>query len=129
MPTACSGVRLVETALVADGAGRARPQVIAGSEQTLDADIVILAFGFRASPPHWCDEFGIARDASGKLVVGADGRLPLQTSNPKIFAGGDAVRGADLVVRAVLDGREAAKAILQQLGVIAMLAPAVYAAK
>jgi len=109
------GVRLIETALVTDGSGRASPQIILGSEQTLDADVVILAFGFRASPPHWCDEFGIARDASGRLIVGADGRLPLQTSNPHVFAGGDAVRGADLVVRAVLDGREAAKSMLQHL--------------
>lgn len=116
------GVRTVETVLIADGSDRARPQVIAGSERVLDADVVILAFGFRASPPTWCEEFGIARDATGKLLVGADGRLPLQTTNPKVFAGGDAVRGADLVVRAVLDGREAAKAILRQLGVTAALA-------
>ncbi len=111
------GVRMIETRLVADSTGRARPEIVAGSEQLLDADVVILAFGFRASPPAWCDEVGIAREADGKLIVGADGRLPLQTSNPKVFAGGDAVRGADLVVRAVLDGREAAKSILQQLGV------------
>jgi glutamate synthase (NADPH/NADH) small chain len=111
------GVRVVETTLVADASGRAKPHVVPGSEQLLDADIVILAFGFRASPPLWCDEFGIARDASGKLIVGANGGLPLQTSNPKVFAGGDNVRGADLVVRAVYDGREAAKSILQQLGV------------
>ena len=116
------GVRLVETALVADRTGRAKPQVVADSEQVLDADIVILAFGFRASPPEWCDEFGIDRDAGGKLIVGAPGCLPLQTSNPKVFAGGDNVRGADLVVRAVLDGREAAKSILQQLGVTATVA-------
>ena len=44
-------------------------------------------------------------------VLGGDERLPLQTTNPKVFAGGDMWRGADLVVRAVLDGREAAKAI------------------
>jgi len=111
------GVRVVETALVNDGSGRAKPRLIAGSEQLLDADVVILAFGFRASPPDWCEEFGIARDASGKLIVGANRSLPLQTSHQKVFAGGDAVRGADLVVRAVYDGREAAKAILQQLGV------------
>ena len=111
------GVRVVETTLMADSSGRAKPQLVAGSEQVLEADVVILAFGFRASPPAWCDEFGIARDASGKLVVGTNGSLPLQTSNPKVFAGGDAVRGADLVVRAVYDGREAAKAILQQMGV------------
>ena len=113
------GVRVVETALVNDSSGRAKPRVIAGSEQLLDADVVILAFGFRASPPDWCEEFGIARDASGKLIVGANGSLPLQTSHPKVFAGGDAVRGADLVVRAVYDGREAAKSMLQALGVTA----------
>jgi glutamate synthase (NADPH/NADH) small chain len=116
------GVRVVETTLVADDSGRARPQVTAGSEQVLDADVVILAFGFRASPPSWCDEFGIARYASGKLIVGATGSLPQQTSNPKVFAGGDAVRGADLVVRAVYDGREAAKAVLHHLGVGAAVA-------
>jgi glutamate synthase (NADPH/NADH) small chain len=116
------GVRVVETKLVSDGAGRAKPQVISSSEQLLEADVVILAFGFRASPAGWCDESGIARDGSGKLIVGANGRLPQQTSNPKVFAGGDAVRGADLVVRAVLDGREAAKAMLQQLGVVAAIA-------
>jgi len=115
---ALCGVRVVETALVADGSGRAKPQVIAGSEQLLDADVVILAFGFRASPPDWCEEFGIARDASGKLIVGANGSLPLQTSHPKVFAGGDAVRGADLVVRAVYDGREAAKSMVQQLSAL-----------
>jgi glutamate synthase (NADPH) small chain len=123
------GVRVIETSLSSDGSGRARPQIIAGSEQTLDADIVILAFGFRASPPDWCADFGIARDASGKLIVGADGNLPQQTSNRQVFAGGDAVRGADLVVRAVLDGREAAKAILQHLGVAAVPLLAVAVAK
>jgi glutamate synthase (NADPH/NADH) small chain len=77
--------------------------------------VVILSFGFLASPPDWCAQFGIATDASGKVIVGGE-RLPLQTSHPKVFAGGDMVRGADLVVRAVYDGREAAKSILQQLG-------------
>ena len=40
-----------------------------------------------------------------------------QTANPKVFAGGDMVRGADLVVTAVYDGRQAAEGILQYLGV------------
>ncbi len=110
-------VRVGETRLVADANGRARPELIPGSEQEIPADDVILSFGFLASPPVWCDEFGIARDAAGKLIVGAERRLPLQTSNPKVFAGGDAIRGADLVVRAVFDGREAARSILLTLGV------------
>ena len=43
----------------------------------------------------------------------------MQTSNPKVFASNDTVRSADLVVRAAFDGRETAKSILLQLGVVA----------
>ncbi len=118
---ACA-VRVAQTRLVATPDGRARPQLVPGSEQAIAADVVILSFGFLASPPNWCAQHGIATDASGKLLVGADGRLPLQTSHPKVFAGGDTVRGADLVVRAVYDGREAAKSILLQLGVAEVVA-------
>jgi glutamate synthase (NADPH/NADH) small chain len=117
-------VRVGETRLVADAHGRAKPELISGSEQEIPADIVIQSFGFLASPPAWCDEFGIARDASGKLIVAAPGALPLQTTNPKVFAGGDAIRGADLVVRAVYDGREASKSILQMIGVAGAVLPA-----
>ena len=112
-------MRVATTRLVADAHGRARPELVAGSEEEIPADIVIQSFGFQASPPDWCAEFGIALDAHGRVVNTGDGRLPMQTSNPKIFAGGDTVRGADLVVRAAYDGREAAKAILQMLGVTA----------
>jgi glutamate synthase (NADPH) small chain len=112
-----SAVLAARTQLVTDGHGRARPEAVAGSEEQIAADIVIMAFGFQPSPPAWCAEFGIATDAAGKLLVGEAGSMPLQTSHPKVFAGGDAVRGADLVVRAVYDGREAAKSILLQLGV------------
>jgi glutamate synthase (NADPH/NADH) small chain len=105
---------VVETRLVADGKGRARPEPVAGSEETLHADVVIVAFGFRPSPPAWCIGAGIDCDASGRLIVGGDGRLPFQTTNPRVFAGGDNVRGADLVVRAVHDGREAAAAMVRQ---------------
>ncbi len=100
--------------LVADGKGRARPEHVHGSEETLDADVVIVAFGFRPSPPAWCTDAGIACDDSGRLIAGGAGRLPFQTSNPRVFAGGDNVRGADLVVRAVHDGREAAAAIVKR---------------
>jgi glutamate synthase (NADPH) small chain len=119
-----SAVRVGQTRLVPDAHGRAKPELIPGSEEEIPADIVILSFGFLASPPVWCDEFGIARDASGRLVVEAPGALPLQTTNPKVFAGGDAIRGADLVVRAVYDGREASKSILQMIGVAGAVLPA-----
>jgi glutamate synthase (NADPH/NADH) small chain len=48
------------------------------------------------------------------LVAGAD-RLPFQTANARVFAGGDMVRGSDLVVTAVYEGREAAKSICRYL--------------
>jgi glutamate synthase (NADPH/NADH) small chain len=111
------GVRVVTTELIADAGGRARPQVIAGSEETIAADVVLLAFGFQASPAPWFGEFGIAMHANGRLRVG-EGALAYQTSNPKVFAGGDNVRGADLVVRAVLDGRDGAEAMLRHLATL-----------
>lgn len=111
------GVRVVETRLVADGRNRARPEAIAGSEERLRADVVIVAFGFRPSPPDWCVDAGIDVDDSGRLKVGGTGRLPYQTTNPRVFAGGDNVRGADLVVRAVHDGREAAASIVRSLAI------------
>lgn len=105
-----NGLCVVETRLVTDGHGRARPEHVDGSEETLRADVVIIAFGFRPSPPEWCASAAIAL-AGGRIRVGGAGCLPFQTSNPRVFAGGDNVRGADLVVRAVHDGREAAKSI------------------
>lgn len=113
------GIEIADTELVADNDGRARAEVVAGSTQTLPADVVILSFGFLASPPDWCASAGIEVEKNGKLKVGGPSRLPLQTAHSKVFAGGDTVRGADLVVRAVLDGREAARSILSQLGVVA----------
>jgi glutamate synthase (NADPH/NADH) small chain len=107
------GVRVAETRLVDDGSGRSRSEVVPGSEEVLPADVVILAFGFQPEPPAWATANGIAFEPNGKIALGADASLPLQTTNPKVFAGGDMWRGADLVVRAVLDGREAAKQIKQ----------------
>ncbi|MEO7935711.1 MAG: glutamate synthase subunit beta [Dokdonella sp.] len=112
------GVEIADTELISDGDGRARSEIVADSAQTIPADIVILSFGFLASPPDWCASAGIEVEKNGRLKVGGT-HLPLQTAHPKVFAGGDNVRGADLVVRAVLDGREAARSILSQLGVVA----------
>ncbi len=113
------GVEIADTRLIDDGDDRARAEVVADSAQTIPADIVILSFGFLASPPAWCADNGIELEANGRLKTGGGKRLPLQTGHAKVFAGGDNVRGADLVVRAVLDGREAARSILSQLGVVA----------
>ena len=110
------GVRVVETRLGApDERGRLAPEPVPGSEAVLPADRVLVAFGFRASPADWFAEHGIDTDGYG-LVTAAAGGLPGQTANPRVFAGGDMVRGADLVVTAVFDGRAAAEGILRQLG-------------
>jgi glutamate synthase (NADPH/NADH) small chain len=113
-----SAVRLVETRLGApDMSGRRTPEIVPGTEQVLPADAVIVAFGFRPSPPPWFDEFGIELLANGRVRVDSKGRTPFQTTNPKVFAGGDMVRGSDLVVTAVFEGREAARGIATWLGV------------
>lgn len=107
-----SGVRMVETRLgAADERGRLMPEPVPGSETVLPADRVVIAFGFRASPADWFAENRIGVDGQG-LVTTRSEPFPYQTANPKVFAGGDMVRGADLVVTAVFEGRGAAEGIL-----------------
>jgi glutamate synthase (NADPH) small chain len=112
------GVKLVATALGApDARGRRVPQPIPGSEYIVPADAVVIAFGFLPSPPGWFAEHGIHLHGDGRVRVSAGLANAFQTTHPKVFAGGDMVRGSDLVVTAVFEGREAARAILNQLGV------------
>ncbi|MCH8060839.1 MAG: hypothetical protein IIA11_10305 [Proteobacteria bacterium] len=54
---------------------------------------------------------------TGRTRVDSISEFPFQTTNPKVFAGGDMVRGSDLVVTAVFEGREAAAGITTYLGV------------
>lgn len=112
------GVKMVTTELgPPDAKGRRQPQPIPGSEEVIPADAVIIAFGFRPDPPAWFGKFSIATDNNGRVHAPAKAPIAHQTANPKVFAGGDMVRGADLVVTAVYDGRQAAEGILQYLGV------------
>jgi glutamate synthase (NADPH/NADH) small chain len=111
------GVEVVRTRLgEPDGRGRRRPEAIPGSEEMIPADRVIIAFGFRPSPASWFSAFGIRTDDRGRVRATQDGAYPFQTSNPRVFAGGDMVRGSDLVVTAVWEGRQAALGILGYLG-------------
>ena len=113
-----TGVKVIETKMGSPGAdGRRRPEPIEGTETVLPADAVVIAFGFRPDPPEWFKDFEIDTLDSGRVLVKSMGAVPYQTSNPKIFAGGDMVRGSDLVVTAVHEGREAAKGITKFLGV------------
>ncbi len=112
------GVKVVTTRLgEPDERGRRRPEPIPGSEEIIPADRVIIAFGFRPSPAPWFAEFGIDTDEGGRVKAPAGGQFHHQTANPKIFAGGDMVRGSDLVVTAVFEGRQAAEGILDYLDV------------
>jgi glutamate synthase (NADPH/NADH) small chain len=111
------GVKLVETRLGPPGPrGRRVPEVVPGTEETIDADAVIIAFGFLPSPPDWFAQQQIALHANGRVRVSGAPSSKFQTTNPKVFAGGDMVRGSDLVVTAVFEGREAAQGILRYLG-------------
>ncbi|MGB3724157.1 MAG: FAD-dependent oxidoreductase [Glaciecola sp.] len=112
------GVRMVRTEMgEPDAAGRRRPVEIQGSEHVMPADAVIIAFGFQPSPAPWFGEFGIMLDEKGRVRAPSQGTYPFQTSNPKVFSGGDMVRGSDLVVTAIDEGRRAAEGILDYLNV------------
>jgi glutamate synthase (NADPH/NADH) small chain len=111
------GVKLVETRLgPPDRRGRRVPEPVPGTEETIAADAVIIAFGFLPSPPDWFERQNIELHGNGRVRVSAAPRYRFQTTNPKVFAGGDMVRGSDLVVTAVFEGREAAQGILHYLG-------------
>ena len=113
-----TGVKVIETQLGEPGSdGRRRPEPIAGTEQVLPADAVVIAFGFQPNPPAWFKDFSIETLPGDRVRTATLGDYPQQTTNPKVFAGGDMVRGSDLVVTAVFEGREAAKGIAAYLGV------------
>ena len=108
------GIKVVRTELgEADQNGRRIPVPIPGSEAIIEADAVIVAFGFRASPADWFKDFNIATKNNGLVLAAEEQKYKFQTSNEKIFSGGDMVRGSDLVVTAIWEGREAAKSIIE----------------
>ncbi len=112
------GVKVVTTQLgEPDENGRRRPEPIPGSEEVLPADIVLVAFGFQPSPAPWFDQHDIKVNNWGGVEAPEEQKFKFQTSNPKVFAGGDMVRGSDLVVTAIWEGRQAAEGILDFLDV------------
>ena len=84
-------------------------QPISGTEFTLEADLVLLAMGF-VHPVHagLIDGLGLEKDGRGNVRADTD---KYQTSNPKVFAAGDMRRGQSLVVWAIREGRQAARAV------------------
>ena len=112
------GVKVVETRLGEPGAdGRRRPEHVAGSEAIIEADAIIMAFGFQPSPTEWMANMDIALNDWKGVIAPEQQVFKFQTSNPKVFAGGDMVRGSDLVVTAIWEGRQAAEGILDYLAV------------
>lgn len=112
------GISLIRTELGApDASGRRRPRPIAGSEFVQPADAILIAFGFQAHSMPWLEEADVSLDKWGYIIASANSRIPCQTNHPRIFAGGDAVRGADLVVTAIADGRKAARGMIDAMGI------------
>lgn len=112
------GLKVISTQLgEPDENGRRRPEPVPGSEEIIPADAVIIAFGFQPNPPEWVNGNNITTDDRGRVVAAEEQANMKQTSNPKVFAGGDMVRGSNLVVSAIWDGRKAAEGILDYLAV------------
>ena len=84
---------------------------VPGTEQTLRADLVLLAMGFVSPVASILESFGVARDARGNAKAGTELAGAYQTDVPKVFAAGDMRRGQSLVVWAIREGRQAARAV------------------
>ena len=88
-----------------------RMQEIAGSEFTIPADLVLLAMGFVSPVQKVLDAFGVEKDNRGNARATTDGEGCYRTSSAKVFAAGDMRRGQSLVVWAIREGRQCARAV------------------
>ncbi len=91
-----------------DDTGRARPEPVTGSEFDLEADAIVIAIGYNVDPVWGEEAERVDRDRWDRFVVDPE---TMRTSRPGIFAGGDNVNGADLVVTALGHGHLAADGI------------------
>ena len=106
------GVELLTTSMSEpDESGRQRVVINEGSEYLEEADIIIFALGFSPEAPEFLKELNVETNSWGGIEVNKS----FQTSNSKVYAGGDCERGAHLAVTAAADGRDAARAIIQTL--------------
>ncbi|WP_130538217.1 FAD-dependent oxidoreductase [Thiomicrorhabdus indica] len=107
------GIKVVQTKMgEPDENGRRRAEIVEGSEEIIPCDAVIVAFGFQPNPPEWFKDFNIELNNWNGVIASEDSLYQFQTSNPKVFAGGDMVRGSSLVVNAIAEGRKAAEGML-----------------
>jgi glutamate synthase (NADPH/NADH) small chain len=86
-------------------------QEVAGTEFTIKADLVLLAMGFVSPVQKLLDAFGVEKDNRGNAKATTEGADSYKTSKAKVFAAGDVRRGQSLVVWAIREGRQAAKAV------------------
>lgn len=84
---------------------------IPGSEFVIEADLALLAMGFLHPAQKVLDAFGVAKDARGNALAATDGPGCYATNVPKVFAAGDMRRGQSLVVWAIREGRQCARAV------------------
>ena len=84
---------------------------VPGSEQTLKADLVLLAMGFVSPVVSVLEAFGVERDSRGNAKAATEGANSYRTNIDKVFAAGDMRRGQSLVVWAIREGRQAARAV------------------
>jgi len=102
-------VEVIKTHLGAkDSSGRQRMEELKGSEYRINADVVIMSLGFSPVVPSFLAENGIETNSWGGIIINEETH---ETTTAGIYAGGDCFRGADLVVTAAYDGREAARSI------------------
>jgi len=88
-----------------------KPVEVPGSEFTIPADLVLLAMGFVSPVQSLLAEFSVEKDARGNAKATTDGAGCYATSVPKVFAAGDMRRGQSLVVWAIREGRQCARAV------------------
>ena len=106
-------VEVVRTTLgVKDESGRQKMEEIKGSEYRVSADVIIMSLGFDPAKPSFLAENGIETNSWGGVIINEETH---QTTTAGVYAGGDCFRGADLVVTAAYDGREAARSIVKSL--------------
>ncbi|MEQ1767150.1 MAG: glutamate synthase subunit beta [Methylotenera sp.] len=84
---------------------------VAGSEFMIKADLVLLAMGFVSPVQKLLEVFGVEKDARGNAKAATEGNDSYKTSKAKVFAAGDVRRGQSLVVWAIREGRQAARAV------------------
>jgi glutamate synthase (NADPH/NADH) small chain len=88
-----------------------KPVEVPGSEYELPADLVLLAMGFVSPVQSVLEAFGVEKDARANVRAATDGSSAYRTSVNKVFAAGDMRRGQSLVVWAIREGRQCARAV------------------